>query len=94
MTDFNLDTDVDTDLDTDEPGTFMDDGFAELYAELVESDTTDEGVYNLPADADADCLTGDCEHFCGEPTQADLDRFYARGLGHLVEAYENGIQYI
>jgi len=47
--------------------------------------------YNLVADADADCLTGDCDHFCGYPTQYDLERMVARGYATEVENYENGV---
>jgi hypothetical protein len=79
---------------------FTDDNFAptdkdfeELY-DFVTAEEPDGTMYNLVADADADCLAGDCDHFCGEPTQADLDRLYDRGLGHLVDAYENNIHYV
>ena len=82
----NFDTDENTELDVTD---------AELdafYAE--EASDTDEDSYNLIPKATAECLSGDCDHFCGEPTQADLDRLERRGYGHLVEAYENNIQYV
>jgi hypothetical protein len=82
----NFDTDENTELDVTD---------AELEAFYAEEATeaADED-YNLIAKATAECLSGDCDHFCGEPTQADLDRLERRGYGHLVEAYENNIQYV
>lgn len=77
MEDFDL-NDIDLDV-TD----------AELDALCAEEET--ETAYNLIPKATADCLFGTCDHFCGEPTQDDLDRLERRGYGHLVEAYENGI---
>lgn len=47
--------------------------------------------YNLVEDADEDCLIGECDHFCGYPTQFDLERLTARGFGAAVERYENGM---
>jgi hypothetical protein len=64
--------------------------FEDLYNQSAKADP----VYNLVEDATEECLAGDCEHFCGEPTEDDKDRFYARGWGHLVEAYENHIHYV
>ena len=65
----------------------------EDFAELLAEDDA-EPCYNLVEDADKECLDGECEHFCGEPTQDDLDRLESRGLGHLVEAYENNLHYV
>jgi len=79
------------DFDIDEAYVPTEDDFADLYNELsVEDDT----AYNLVANPTRECLDGDCDHFCGEPTQADLDRLTARGYGHLVEAYENNLHYV
>jgi hypothetical protein len=44
--------------------------FEALYAQSAKADP----VYNLVEDATEECLTGDCEHFCGEPTEDDKDR--------------------
>ena len=82
MDNFDIDS---TDLDvTDE----------ELNALFADADEAAEESYNLIAKATAECLSGECDHFCGEPTQADLDRLERRGYSHLVEAYENNIQYV
>jgi len=82
-------TAVDEETTTDD----LDTWFADIAAEN-EREKTRKGIFNLVEDADMDCLNGDCDHFCGEPTQDDLDRLYAQGKGHLVEAYENNIHYI
>ena len=58
------------------------------------SDYTNPLNYNLIEDATAECLSGDCEHYCGEPTQYDLERMEKNGKADLVEAYENNVQYI
>lgn len=79
---------------TDEAFVPTDEDFADLYEFSTEDEVLDTDTYNLVADADADCLAGDCDHFCGEPTEADLDRLTARGYGHLVEAYENNLHYV
>jgi len=81
----NFDMDDNAELDV------TDDELEEFYAAEEEADET---VYNLVLNADMDCLNGECDHFCGEPTQADLDRLERLGYSHLVEAYENNIQYI
>jgi len=70
------------DYDTDFPKD------VEAEAKLAE---LDPNSYNLVADADEDCLVGECDHFCGEPTELDLRRMEARGFGSAVEAYENGL---
>jgi hypothetical protein len=80
MDNFDIDAEnADVDISEEELDAF--------YAEEASA----EEAYNLIPKATAECLSGDCDHFCGEPTQADLDRLERRGYGHLVEAYENNL---
>lgn len=85
MDEFDVDNDEFADMNVTD---------AELDALCADENDEDDTSYNLIAKATAECLSGDCDHFCGEPTQADLDRLERRGYGHLVEAYENNIQYV
>lgn len=60
----------------------------------VDDSYTNPLNYNLVADADEDCLNGDCDHFCGEPTQYDLERLESNGYADAVDAYERGTRLI
>ena len=66
----------------------------ETPAEPVDESYTNPLNYNLVADADRDCLFGECDHFCGEPTQYDLERLEANGYGDDVDAYERGVRLV
>lgn len=75
----------------DDDDTTADEDFDSIYNEFV----TDVDVSrNLVDGATLDCLYGDCEHFCGEPTEADLD--YLRNIGYddEVERYVEGINLV
>lgn len=84
MTDVTQFSDVDEDAATSED-------FDSIYKEYV---TEDDSPRNLVDGADLDCLHGDCEHFCGEPTEADLDYLRSIGYEEDVERYIEGINLV
>jgi hypothetical protein len=61
--------------------------------EFISESYTNPLCYNLIEEATADCLSGTCDHSCGEPTQFDLERLEQRGLTDIVDAYENNLQH-
>ena len=63
---------------------------AELMDVDVDSDYTSPFNYNLVENPTVECLNGECDHFCGEPTQYDLERMERLGFADAVEAYESG----
>jgi len=62
-------------------------------AKPISEDYTDPSCYNLIEEATAECLNGECDHFCGEPTQFDLERLEKRGLTEIVDAYESKLAF-
>ena len=77
------------DVDLDEVFVPTDEDYTNLYAE--DNNEWNPTDFNLVEHADADCLTGDCDHFCGEPTNADLRRMERRGYARQVDAYEQSL---
>ena len=59
----------------------------------VDENYTNPLNYNLIEDATVECLFGECDHFCGEPTEYDLERLERRGFSEAVDAYEHNTRF-